>query len=161
MSQYTLPVQTNLVEALAPAADAAGRSGAWVSCKDASQVYVIVNITNGHATAVPLTFQQATSVAGANAKALTGNMRIWANADVAASDTLVAQTAAKTFSTAAAVKNVLVVFEVDPAAVLDINNGFGYLQVITGASNAANITSAVYLRTGIGYQQATPPSAVV
>lgn len=156
--QYELPAVVKLAEALAPAADAAGRSGDWVSLKHATKLYVLVNITNGHATAVPITFQQAKDNSGTGAKALTGNLRIWANSDTAASDTLVAQTAAKTFSTAAAVKNVMVLFEVEPRVALDINNGFTHIQVVTGASNAANITQASYLAVPVTFQQETPLS---
>lgn len=158
--QYSLTAQAKLVQGLAPAADAAGRSGAWVSLKGAHKAYVIFHTTQGNAATIALTFQQASDVSGTGAKALTGNMSIWANQDTATSDTLVAQTAAKTFTTSAAVKNKMVVFEIIPQTVLDVNNGFDCIQIITGSSNAANITFAGYVLTPLGYQQETPVSAV-
>lgn len=160
--QFQLPAQASIVEAISPAADAGGRSGAWISLKNAIKAYVLVNITQGNAATVALTFQQATAIAGTGAKALaSGNMRIWANQDVSVNDTLTEVTAAQSFTTSAAVKNKLVLFEINPAEVMDINNGFDCIQVITGASNAANITQAVYILTPLGFSQATPPSAVL
>jgi hypothetical protein len=42
------------------------------------------------------------------------------------------------------VKRKVVIFSIDPAA-LDVANGFDCVRAVTGASNAANITSALVL----------------
>jgi hypothetical protein len=59
---------------------------------------------------------------------------------------MTARTAAATYTTDAAVKNKVVIFQIDPAA-LDQANGFDCIAVSTGASNAANITSAMLIGT--------------
>jgi len=85
---------------------------------------------------------------------------IWANLDCAASDALVRQTDAVSYTTDAELKHKIVVFEIDPAT-LDLVNGFDCLVVITGASDVANITQAMYYLVDDRYKQATPPSAIV
>lgn len=131
------------VEALAPAADAAGRTGDYISLKNVHCVFVVVHITQGNAATVALTLEQATDVSGTGSKAITVTVPIWANQDTATSDTNTRQTDAVSFTTSAAVKNKLIVFKVDPEF-LDQANSFDCLTVKTGASNAANITQAMY-----------------
>jgi hypothetical protein len=155
---FTLAENMHLVEALAPAADAAGRSGAYVSLKNCAKLFMVVHITQGNAATIALTINQATAVAGTSAKVITNAVRIWANQDTSVSDTLAAQTAAVNFTTSAAVKNKMVVFEIDPAA-LDLANGFDCVNIATGASNAANITQAMYYQAGLNYGGAAAPSA--
>jgi hypothetical protein len=72
---------------------------------------------------------------------------------------LVKQTAAASFTTSAAVKRKIVIFEIDPAA-LDVANGFDCVRAVTGASNAANITSALIVMES-RYQGATTADAMV
>lgn len=153
----TLPEQFKIIEAMAPATDAAGRTGDYVSLKNAKRVTVVVHITQGNAATIALTLEQATAVAGTGSKVLTNVVPVWANQDTATSDTLVRQTDAVNFTTSAAVKNKMIVFQVDPAT-LDVAGGFDCLVLKTGASNVANITSAqYYIETA--YPAATPPAA--
>lgn len=159
MPAFHLIEQARIVEALAPAADAGGRSGTWVSLKGRSRCFIKVHITQGNAATVLLTPMQATAVAGTSAKVIPA-VPIWVNLDTAASDTFVRATAAANYTTDAGVKNKYVIFMVDAAA-LDTTNGFDCIQIITGASNAANITQAEYIMTGTSYHQATPPSAII
>lgn len=155
---FSLPEHMKVVEALTPAADAAGRTGDYVSLKNCHKAYVVVHVDQGNAATIALTIEQASAVAGTGSKAITAVVPIWANQDCAASDTLVKQTSAVSFTTSAAVKHKMVIFEIDPAK-LDLANGFDCITVLTGASNAANITSAqYYLLTR--YPQATPPAAI-
>jgi hypothetical protein len=163
-NKFNLVYDGHPVMALAPAADAAGRSGQWVGVKNTHKLYVVVNVNQGNAAPVTLTFQQATSAAGAGAKALSGSAFIWANqaqAQAAGGDTLTQQTSAASFATSAAIAAKKVIFEVILEDCLDINNGFCYVQVITSASNAANITQADYFLIPGRFQQQLPPSAVV
>lgn len=159
MAFVTFPEKYKTVAALNPATDAAGRTGAYVSLKNVNLAFVVVHITQGNAATVALSINQATSVAGGSAKALANAVPIWANLDVSVNDTLVRRTDAVNYTTDAAVKNKMVVFQIDPA-LLDINNGFDCIAVVTGASNVANITQAVYVLDN-RFQQANPPSAVV
>jgi len=75
-----------------------------------------------------------------------------------ASDTLVRQTAAVSFTTSAAQKHKIVIFQIDPAT-LDMANSFDCITVKTAASDATNITAAQYYLV-TDYPQATPPAAI-
>lgn len=158
-SQFTLPEEAKIVNLLAPAADAAGRTSAYVSLKNAHKAFIVVHMTQGNAATVLLSPLQASAVAGTGSKA-GPTTRIWANLDTAASDALARATDAATYTTDAGVKLKIVVFEIDPAA-LDVANGFDCIGISTGASNAANITAAVAYLTPLRYPAASPPTAVV
>jgi hypothetical protein len=151
-----IPQEARIVEALAPATDAAGRSGAAVSLKHIGMAYVVAHITQGNAATILLTVQQCTDVTGAGAKAVPA-IPVWSNLDTATNDTLVRAADAINYTTDAAVKNKIVIFQVDPAQ-LDMANSFDCIRVTTGASNVANITQAEYILTDLRYSQATPPS---
>jgi hypothetical protein len=83
---------------------------------------------------------------------------IWANEDCAATDTLVEQTPAVAFTTSAAQKHKLVIFEIDPA-LLTLADA-DCIKVVTAASDVTNITSALYI-CAMKYQQDTPPSIIL
>lgn len=153
-----LPEVYKIVEAMPNATDAAGRTGDYVSLKNAVMAYVEVAITQGNAATIALTIEQASAVAGTGTKVITETVPIWSNLDTAASDTLVRRTSAVSYTTDAAVKNKIVIFQIDPAT-LDIANGFDCITVKTGASNVANLTGARYWIQS-AYQQATPPAAI-
>ncbi len=159
MSLFNLAQSAKLVEAITPQAGAA-ITGDYISCKTAGRVFVVVHVNQAAANTVAITIEQASAVAGTGSKAIATAVPIWANEDCAASDALVRQTDAVSFTTSSATKHKLVVFEIDPTT-LDKANGFDCLTVKTAASNAANITSAFYLLTDVRYQGATPPSAIV
>jgi len=138
-----IPQNIHVVNLLAPAADAAGRTSAvYVSLKNAVKAWIVVYLTQGNAATVQLDPKQASAVAGTGTKALANAVPIWSNLDVSASDALTMRTAAVTYTTDAGVKNKIVIFEIDPAQ-LDLANGFDCIGLTTGASNAANITSAL------------------
>jgi hypothetical protein len=149
-----------IVEALQPATDAAGRAGDYVSLKNCHMAFVVFHITQGNAATVALSINQATAVAPAGAVPITLPVKIWANQDCAAGDTLVRQTDAVNFTTSAALAHKIVVFQIDPAT-LNLAGGFDCIAAVTGASNVDNITSAVYYLTEDRYKQATPPSAIL
>lgn len=156
---FSLAQNAKLVEVLAPATDAAGRNGTGVSLKNAHKAYIVYHITQGNAATVLLTPQQCTAVAGTGAKAIP-TTRVWANLDTSVSDALVQATDALNYTTDAAVKNKIVVFEIDPAS-LDVAGGFDCIRANTGASNVANITQAMGLLVPLRYSETTPPSARV
>ena len=140
---WFIPQSAYPVNALAPAADAAGRTGGYVSLKGARRAFVKVHINQGNAATILLSILQATAVAGTGSKALVNVAPIWSNLDTAASSVFVKRTPAVTYTTDAGVKIKIVIFEIDPAT-LDIANSFDCIAVSTGASNAANITEAEY-----------------
>lgn len=155
----TLPQETKIHGALKPAADAAGRNGRFVSLKNLHKLYVKVYVDQANAAVIPITITQAQAIAGTGAKVLATPVPIWANLDVAASDTLVRQADAVNFTTDAALKEKIVIFEILPTD-LDVANGFDCIRVNTGASNVANITSAEYI--GVQrYKGENTPSIIV
>lgn len=157
---FSLPQQLKLVIGATPATDAAGRTATYVSLKNAHKAFVIIQLAQGNAATVALTPYQAKNVAALGEKVLTSNFAIYANLDTAASDTLVRATDAVNYTTDAGLKNKMVVFEIDPAS-LDVNNGFDCLTVKTGASNAANLTSVLYLLGPNRYPGVAIPSAII
>ena len=160
MPKDNFATRTKLVKGLPLAADAAGRTSRGVTLKNTTCATMLVSITQGNAATVALTILQAQNVAGLNAKPITNPAPIWANLDTDASDTMVRQPDAVSFVTDAAVKNKQILMHVDPAY-FDIANGFDCLQVSTGASNAANITSIDFLLEGQRYQSEPMPTAIV
>lgn len=149
-----------VVPILTPAADAAGRTSRYISLKNAARAFIVVYFDQGNAATILLTPLQASAVAGTGSKALPASLRIWADQDEVTSDALVRQTDAANFTSSAAVKSKCVVFQID-ASQLDLANNFDCIGISTGASNAANITSAVVYLTGVRDQSAAVPSAIV
>jgi len=144
---------------LKPAADAAGRTGRWITLKDAKRAWIVVYVDQGNAATILLSPRQATAVAGTGTKVLANVVQIWFIVDLSLSDAWVRQADAVNFTTDAGVKEKLVAFQIEPAG-LDVAGGFDCITVLTGASNAANITSAfAVLETA--YSQVTPPSVIV
>ena len=125
---------------LEPAADAAGRTSPYLSIKGAVRAWIVAYINQGAANTVLLSPLQATAVAGTGSKAITA-ARIWTKLDEAFT-AFIKQTEAATYTTDAAVKKKFVIFEIDPAKVMDIAGNFDCIAISTGASAAGNITSA-------------------
>jgi hypothetical protein len=138
-----MPEHVHVVDVLSPAADAAGRNSDAVSLKNYHAAIVEVSITQGNAATVALTLEQCTAVDGTGAKAITVAVPIFVSQDVAAAsgDVLARQANAVSFTTSGALARKTVRFVVDPAT-LDVAGNFDCLRVVTGASNAANITAA-------------------
>ncbi len=154
------PEKIHVVDVMAPAADAAGRSSDAVSLKNTAGVVIVeASVNQGNAATVALTLQQCTAVDGTGAKALTVNGPIYVSQDVggASGDVLTRQADGVAFTTSAALTRKTVRFVVDPAN-FDLAGGFDCLRITTGASNAANITSARVLVSPT-YPQ-TPQSSV-
>ncbi len=132
-----------VVQSLKPAADAAGRNGEAVSLKNALMAWIVYHIDQGNAATIALAPDQCSAVAGTGAKAIP-TVPVWANQDAGTASPLTRQTDGASFTTDAGVKQKIVIFQINPAA-LDINNGFDCIRAKTGASNAANITEAMVI----------------
>lgn len=155
---HSMPQNCNIISLLANAADAAGRTSTnYASLKHALKVTVIVHVNQGNAATAAISLLQATAVAGTGSKA-GPTASIWTNQDAQTADAFTKQSDAASFTTSAAVKDKIVVFEFVPAA-MDVANGFDCIGVSTGASHAANITSAMVIIHS-AYGQAAPPSAL-
>jgi len=139
--QFSMPYQIPPVSLLPAAADAAGRTGSYRDLRNALKAYIVVEVNQGNAATVALTLLQGQDTTGTGSKAL-GATPIWLVADTSVSDALVAQAAAAGFTTSAALKDKLVVFEITPEACMDLANSFKTIAVQTGASNASNVTAA-------------------
>lgn len=133
----------NVVEAIAPQAGGA-ITGDYISLKNVLKAWVVVHITQAASNTVAITIEQDTITTISASKAITKAVPIWSNLDCAASDVLVARTAAVSYTTDAGIKHKIVIFEIDPAT-LDIANGFDCITVKTGSSDVSNITSAQYI----------------
>ena len=157
--QLSMVAQFPPINLLPPAADAAGRTSAYRSLRNAEKAWIIFRVNQGNAATVLVSPLQAKDIAGTGSKAVSA-VPIWLNNDDSASDALVAQTAAATFTTDATTKGKIVVFEIMTEAALDVNNGFNHIGISTGASNAANVTEAILVMWG-KYQQAIPPTSYV
>lgn len=159
MRQFSLVAQLPPISLLSPAADAGGRTSSYRSLKGVQKAYIIAHINQGNAATVALTPLQASDVSGTGSKVIAATP-IWADQDTATLDALVAQVAAANFTTSAAVKDKIVIFEILPEQALDVANGFYTVALQTGASNAANITEAI-LVIAPAYEQATVPTVTV
>lgn len=146
------------IQSLAPATDAAGRTGKYVSLKNAKSAAILVQINQGDANVVLLSPKQAEAVAGTNVKVLANPVRIWVNSDTANTANYTRQTDAVNYTTTAGVTPKAVIFEIDPAA-MDGANGFDCLTIVTGASNVGNLTAAQIV-VEPKYSQASPPSVI-
>jgi hypothetical protein len=152
MARTNIPQGLTPYHFLEPAADAAGRTSSYLSLKGAVKAWIVVYVNQGNAATILLSPLQATAVAGTGTKAIAA-ARIWTKLDEALT-VFTAQTEAATYTTDAGVKKKIVIFELDLAKVMDVAGGFDCIAVSTGASNAANITSAT-LWVQHGHQGAT------
>ncbi len=154
--QFSMPEMIPPVQLLNPAADAAGRTSGYVNLGKGDKAYIVCHLTQGNAATVTFTPLQAQDVSGTGSKAIAATP-IWSNLDESVTDLLTKQASAANYTTDAATKNKVVVFEISPQDCMDEANGFKTIAIQTGASNAANITEAmIYVLAR--YQQAQPPS---
>jgi hypothetical protein len=157
--QFSLPQNLKTVQLFNPKTTNAALSSQVISLKHAHKAWLVLEFTQavGHATTP--TLNQATSIAAGTNKA-GPTVPIWANEDVAASDTLVKKTDAASYAVTNDIKNKQVIFEIDPAR-LDQANGYDCVYVTIGTSSQATnfVSATAYLQER--YQQATPPSAIL
>ena len=166
MGLFSLPEQTKIVDATAgPVTSNGGVTADYVSVKNAGRLYIVCNLTQavGHATV--LQPRRATAVDGTGVVDIGVSCRIWANEDTATSDTLVAKTAATSYTVGAGATKMLVIFEIDVQKLgfTSASPGVGYDVVgltFSDSSQATNFVCANYFLTDIRYQQATPPAAI-
>lgn len=157
MANISLPTRFKIVQAFAPKTTNAALTSQVITAKNAIKVWLVLNFTNAVGFASVPTIKQATDIAaGTNAAGPT--CRVWANEDTAATDTLVAQTAGASYTMSADVKNKMVVFEIDPAALTDTYDCV-YCTIAT-SSQATNFVAGEWV-IQTNFQQATPPTAIL
>jgi hypothetical protein len=158
-SQRSLIYDYPVAKLLPAAADAAGRTGSYLSLRNALKAFVEVEVNQGNAATVALTLLQAKDSSGTGAKALTGGVEAYLYNAAGTSDTKTNLGYVVNYTTDATLADKLVIFAVSVDS-LDIANGFNHITVQTGASNAANITAA-NLRVAPSYAGDSAPSAFV
>lgn len=156
----TLPQHLKIVDATAgPVTTNGGVTSDYVSLENAHKAWIVLQLTQaaGHATAIAV--RQAKAVAGTGVKAITIAVPIWANEDTAASDTLVAKTAAVSYAVTNDIKKKMVIFEIHPST-LDIANDFDCLNfTVADSSQATNFVAGLFFLLE-RYAEATPPAAI-
>jgi len=154
---FNLPLAVHPVVLAHPQTTNGGFSSLACTLKHSLKAWLYVYLQNAVGFAQVITPMQATTIA-AGTNAVIPAMPIWANEDVVASDTLVAQTPAANYTTAAVAKKKLVVFEIDPVLLTD---GYPCVYVILSnsaqATNFATIVAHLYQTNVV----ATPPSSIL
>ena len=158
MSSIFLPEKFKIVNGTPVITTQGGQTLEFVSLKNVNMAWILVEALQavGHATV--LNPQRATDPVTP-----TGNVAIahaanwWLNADVSASDTLVAQTAATTMALNVAATNQQVLIQIDPAQLGATYDSMGL--VITTGGDATNFVTVTYFLE-MRYAQATPPTAI-
>ena len=153
---FSLPENSKIVTGLIPQA-AAALIGDYVSLKNAHKCWIIIESSGTHATAATFGVNEAATVAPTGVAAIAALMPNWINNDTATTDTLVKGADAATVTTDGAATPKMIVIEVDPAI---LSAGCDCIAVDEGASEATNVTSAIYILWE-RYKQATPPSAIL
>ena len=126
-----------------------------VSLKNALKAWIVVNLDTTASSACALTPMRATDVALTGGAVLGSVVEIWANANTAATDTLVRQTAALNFTTGATAYYKQVIFEIDPASL----GAYDCIYITVGALAATEALCVEYILE-TRYPQATPPAAI-
>lgn len=144
--QFRLWENASVVSLLKPAADAAGRTSTYVSLKNCHKAFIVCYVNQGNAATVALTPLQAVDNSGTSSKAITATPIAYnLDTDTTPSDQFTMASAAASYTTDAATKTKIVVFEIEPAECMDLANSFNHIAIQTGSSNAANITSALFV----------------
>ena len=138
-----IPQSVTPYNLLEPATDAAGRTSSYKSLKGAVKAWIVCHINQGNAATILLSPLQATAVAGTGSKAISA-ARIWTKLDEALT-VFTQQLEAASYTTDAGTTKKIVIFELDLAKVLDQAGNFDCIAISTGASNLANLTSALLL----------------
>lgn len=130
----------------------------YISLKNAVKVTIIVELLQAVSHATALGVNEATNVAAGSAAAVTAVQKVWKNADVSSSDTLVRGTNAATIAATAGATNQQLVMEFDPAT---LSAGFDCIAAtLSDSSQATNFATVTYL-IETRYPQANPPSAII
>lgn len=155
----TLVQTVQIVQLLAAAADAAGRTSAiYASLKHCVGKAKLIVEVNQAAVNVNFNILQGINVAGGSSKAAPASA-LWQCTNTANNDAFIKQTdAINWLALGSLATNKIAVFEIDPLA-LDRTNGFDCIGISSSASNVGNITSARIL-IPCGYQQTNVPSAI-
>jgi hypothetical protein len=159
-STLTLPENYKIVDGSAgPVTTNGGVTADYVSLKDVKKAYILANFRQAASHASVLQPTMATAVAGTGVTSVTALCRVWKNADVSLTDTLVEAAAAASAACATGTTNQMIVMEIDPVEL----GAAGYDVLGCGvatSSQATNFVQITYLLE-MSYKQATPPSQII
>lgn len=155
-----------IVSAIKPSDfNAAAQAGDWVSMKNFNRMACVFHAKAGSAgTDLTITLEQATSVAGAGAKALNfTRIDTKEGADLLAIGqfTTVTQAAANTYTTTNNEQSDQIYVIDFLGTDLDKDNDFDCVRLSTNAGNAAKLVSALYLLWSAKYGTDPLPSAII
>jgi hypothetical protein len=156
---FTLPENLKIVSAMDGINAANALGGDYVSLKNAHKAWLVFQHDGTNDTDLTVGVNEATTVAGGSATAITATMPIWVDSDAGTqSDTLVRQTDAANYVIDPATEGTcLLVIEVDPAK---LSAGFDCVAVVgTGGHASNNVSAHWYLESR--YPGDQPPSAIV
>lgn len=129
----------------------------YISLKDALRVIIVAELLQAATHTTALGVDEAKTVAGAGSAAVTAVQKIWKNADVSATDTLVKGTDAATVVATAGVTNQQLIMEFDPAT---LSSGFDCIRATLDDSSEATNFAVVTYYIETRYPQETPPTAI-
>ena len=135
-----IPEGLKPIQAIVPQAGGA-ITGDYINLAQVEKLWIIVQQAGAAANTMAITIEKATGDAAGNI-AITEAVPIWSDLDTPTSDLLVKRTDAVSYTTDAGVTAKLIVFEINPDK---LGATYTWIVVKTGASAAANITSALYL----------------
>lgn len=116
-SNFTLPENCKMVEMVAPAVGAgAVITSDYINLKNAHKAWIVIHYADGNGNTVTYQPIKATATTPVGNISITTAVKIWSNMDTATSDLLVERTAATSYQQTNAVKNKIIVFEIDPEA---------------------------------------------
>jgi len=154
---------TKLVMAVSPRV-AAAVSSTWINMENYRKIQFVFQVDQNDAATTAITVDKAkTSAGGSNVNGIN-IQNWWAMVDVAgttqaaASDTFTkgaAHTSITTSATGTGASIYVLEFDAD-----ELGEGYNFIQVELGASNAANIISLLAILSEPRYSSAAPPTAL-
>src|SRR5689334_15157469 len=127
--QFSLPFNIPPVQVFSMATDAAGRTGTYLSLKNAVKAWLVCEVEQGNAAQVTLCPLQASDACRTGSTAIN-SVAIYVDEDRAAASALTAQAAAASFQCSATTcRSKVVIFEIEPEVALDVANAFDCVTV--------------------------------
>jgi hypothetical protein len=157
MGLICIPEQFKIVNGTPVATTNAGITCDYVSLKNVHRVTIVAELLQAATHATVLGINEATAVAPTGAVAVTAVQKVWKNADVSSSDTLVRGTDAASIAATAGTTNQQLVIQFDPAT---LSAGFDCIAATLSASSESTNFATVTYFLEMRYAQATPPTAV-
>ena len=142
-STFSLPENCKIVEMVAPTVGGVGVvTSDYISLRNAHKAWIVIHYTDGNGNAVVYQPVRATGVTPVGNVSITTAVKIWSNMDTAASDLLVERTAATSYAQDNAVKNKVIIFEIDP---VDLGPTYDCIGFTATTPAAGDYISALFV----------------